>query len=188
MYSINDLYEKLPKNTGVTLAQLEKLVTALGTYRELGGRGGKVMLEEDIRDFFTAISARRAKPIPPPNDAAGLIVFIGHATDHECLVFVSWTPIGQELVLLDRIREGAQEPVMVLATANATPRDVAEFRAAHKKSWRYGSWFSRTDRFVESIRELTEPGFENEDEGETVEHAVSEAVGEEGAGPKHSQH
>lgn len=185
LYSISDVLDTYFPTTGVTLPELTKLVIHHGTYREIGKV--KVMMEDDIRLLLACVSARRAKPIEPPPDAAGLIVFVGNPIDHECLVYVAWSPLGQELMLLDQVTEFAQEPVRVLGTADATPRDVKEFKAAHKKSWRFGSWFARTSRFLESVRGLTE----GEDaEGEQVEHSdgVSEDAGAESKAAKHPQH
>jgi hypothetical protein len=82
----------------------------------------------------------------------GLIVFIGNPARRKGEVLVSWTPLGDELELLERVNDTAREPMMVLATGDASEGDVKAFYARHRASWRFGRWFARDADMVRAIR------------------------------------
>lgn len=176
LHTLNKLHaERLPKDT-VSFNQFKEIIAQLGTYKLIGKT--MLMTDRDWHDFLDAVAAQRTRPTAPRPHEPGLLVLIGHPLENDALIFIGWAPVGQELVLLDRVTEGAQERVMVLETSHATPHEVAMFRAKHKKSWRFGYWHGRTEALMEDIAAITaatNAAIEAEESEVPIEHAT-EAV------------
>src|SRR5688572_3676279 len=82
----------------------------------------------------------------------GLIVFINSGPrGRAALAYVDWVATGGELQLLDDMQQFATEKLWVLATADATKRDVARFRRAHKNDRHHGNWFKVTPTVMRGI-------------------------------------
>lgn len=178
LHSLKTIHERLPKGDDkksvMSFAAFERLVEEHGTYHQFGSV--RLMTEQDYNDLLRLTAKRRTRPAQPSPNEPGQMVFIGHAFDPSALVFIGWAPLGQEFELLDRIREGAQEAVMILCNPNATPADVEKFKETHKKAWRFGGWFGRTDELIEAMCSFNSLD-ESEEEGEVVEQVSQEAGG-----------
>ena len=143
-----DLMALFPKDA-VSVSALEKAVEEHGTYHRIGKT--IFLTDTDVRDFVDRLAGRRAQPLVPTDDEAGLIVYIGSPTTvngEDCSVWVGWSPIGQELALLDQVRLGAQEHVMILESDHMTYGEVEKWKKEHKRSRFYGSWYRRDDEVM----------------------------------------
>jgi hypothetical protein len=82
----------------------------------------------------------------------GLIVFISTGQrERGELAYVDWVECGSELGLLDDMQRFATEKLWVLATADATKRDVDRFRRAHKSDRQFGNWFKLTPAVMRGL-------------------------------------
>lgn len=160
LHTVSDVVALFPKDS-VTPKEVEDELERHGTYRkQFGKKGRKLLTDRDIADFFERLSARRFLPPEPMHDEAGQIVFIGSpsANTDDTLVWIGWCPFGQELDLLDRVRLGVQEHVMVLAHDNASFGDVVQMKARYKDDRAYGNpygnWFRRTDRVMSEVEKI----------------------------------
>lgn len=163
----------IPKDAKMRFDAFEELVEQHGTYHQFGKF--RFMTDQDVLDLIRLTAARNKRPSAPSPNEPGLLVWIGHPYDPECLVFMGWAPLGHELDLLERLKEGAQERLMVLNTVNATPADLELMKQRHKKAWRFGGWYGRTEELVQDMRLLTDDNIMIDDEGYRVEQLQEEA-------------
>jgi hypothetical protein len=66
------------------------------------------------------------------------------------LVYVDWVEFGGEHGLLDKVQQFATEDLLIYVV-DATPRDVARFRRAHKADRHFGNWFKVTPAVMRGI-------------------------------------
>lgn len=163
----------LPKEAKMRFIDFEALVELHGTYHQFGK--WKLMSDRDVDDLIRLTAVRHRRPLAPSPSEAGLVVFIGHPYDHSALIFIGWAPLGQELDLLDRLKEGAQERLMVLNTINGTPADAEIMKQRHKKAWRFGNWFGRTEALIGDINRLTDEPIEGDEFEQLPEEAGRES-------------
>ena len=176
LFTLPEMHSRLPKDCKMSFSAFEELIEEHGTYHAFGKY--KLMTERDYEDLLRLTAQRHRRPNKPSPNEPGLMCFIGHQYDPQSLLFIGWSPLGQELELLDRIREGAQEFIQLVNTVHATPAEVERFKLAHKKAWRHGGWFGKTDELVEAMR--TRRDFEDEvdEEGEGIVGRESEVQAE----------
>lgn len=154
LHSIDDLREMFPEKLrkDIKVSDLEKLVEQHGTYRQVGKV--RVLTDTDIRHFFARIAAAQntATPVEPAANESGLMVAIGDpagATEGHA-VFVSWCPVGDELILLDQVKEFCDEQARIINTVDITYGDYMEWRSAIRTddNWSHGKWYYRTQKVM----------------------------------------
>jgi len=140
LFAPSDLVAMFPKDT-VTASDIESKIKELGTYHRWNDH--VLLTGGDIREFVDSLAAKHGR------DRPGLIVFIGSGKRPASPVFVGWCPLGQEFDLLDRVRVGAQEHVMILAIDHATYGEVEDWKSKHRGFRTFGSWFERNDEVMD---------------------------------------
>lgn len=167
LHTVKDLIAMFPSGT-LTEAAANKLLEGFGTYRKIGA--SKFLTDRDVTDFIERVSARRTNPPEPRYEEAGQVVFIGNpaANSEDELVWIGWCPIDQELDLLDRVRLGVQEHVMILANDNASYGDVtklkAKLKSARAKGNPYGNWFHRADLVMSEVMKINGTNSEGDED------------------------
>jgi hypothetical protein len=163
LHSIADVVGLFPKDT-VRPKDVEEALERTGRYRQIGK--AKVLTEDDLRAFMRDILVAKINELPPQDHEAGQLVVIGSPTISESFVWVGWSPIGQELMLLDQVRIGASEAVMVLATASMSFGDHKAFRKKWSKNHEFGHWYCRSAPLMRAVDELMNAEMDGEQDGE----------------------
>lgn len=154
LYSINDLLKMMPVDT-VKLKELEAAVEESGCYRQIGR--SMILTEGDIHDFLARVSARRIQPRTPARDADGLLVVLREErVGADSLMFLGWSPAGQELDLMDRVQLGYPARLRVHATVRMTYGVADEFRVKHIKARAMGLWFAPSDELANALDAIIE--------------------------------
>lgn len=154
LYTFKDVYEMFGFNSkDLSQSDFAEAVRESRCYRKIGT--AERMTDLDVINFMAWCSPRRTSGGTPADHEAGQVVVICDPFERDGLVYVGWSAVGQELSLLDTVREGCPDDVGVHAMWPATYgeyRELTETWVRQKKRYgKRGKWFLSSIK--EDIRE-----------------------------------